>query len=85
MPGELEGHLRDGEIRSALAGAHFVASVSREVLSEARSRLGGTYSKGLDPTKALEAYLESRSVPKDRAEALMRYAGTLMEELGPQS
>ena len=85
VPGELEGHLRDGEIRSALAGAHFVASVSREVLSEARSRLGGTYSKGLDPTKALEAYLESRSVPKDRAEALMRYAGTLMEELGPQS
>ena len=73
VPGELEGHLRDGEIRSALAGAHFVASVSREVLSEARSRLGGTYSKGLDPTKALEAYLESRSVPKDRAEALMRF------------
>ena len=85
VPGELEGHLRDGEIREALADAHFVASVSREVVSEARSRLGAAYTKRLDPSTALQAYLESRSVPSDRAEVLMRYAGTLMEESPPQS
>ena len=84
VPGELEGHLRDGEIREALADAHFVASVSREVVSEARSRLGAAYTKRLDPSTALQAYLESRSVPSDRAEVLMRYAGTLMEESPPK-
>ena len=80
VPGELEGHLRDGEIRSALEGAHFVASVSKEVLDQRRTRLGPAYSKGLDPKEALKAYLESRGVPDDRAAVLTRHAERLMED-----
>ena len=84
VPGELEGHLRDGEIRSALEGAHFVASVSKEVLDQRRTRLGPAYSKGLDPKEALKAYLESRGVPDDRAAVLTRHAERLMEDLAAE-
>ena len=80
VPRDLEGHLRDGEIRSALDEAHYVASISREVQQEHRMRLGQTYSDGLDPKEGLRLYLESRSVPADRAEVLMRHAEGLMEE-----
>ena len=80
VPGELEGHLHDGEIRAALEGANFVASISKQVLDRPRTRLGAAYSKGLDPKEALAAYLESRSVPSDRAKILMSYAETLIDE-----
>ena len=80
LPADLEGHLRDGEIRSALDGAHFVASISREIDEQARTRLGRTDSQGLEPRQALKLYLEARSVPDDRAEVLMRHAETLMSE-----
>ena len=81
LPAELEGHLRDGEIRAALEDAHFVASISKEVEDRHRSRLGSGYSKGLDPKAVLKLYLESRDTPRDRAEVLMRHADELMEEL----
>ena len=80
LPGELEGHIRDGDIRDALRDAHFVASISREVLDRRQSRLGRAYSKGLDPREALRLYLESRDVPEDRAEVLMRRAESLMDD-----
>ena len=81
VPAELEGQLRDSEIRSALDGAHVVASVSREVVSQPRTRLGQPYSKALDPREALKAYLESRSVPPDRTKTLIQRAEDLMDEL----
>ena len=80
VPGELEGHLRDAEIRNALDGAHYVASISRQVIEETRTRLGGTYTKALEPREALKRYLESRNVPEDRADVLMKKAENLMEE-----
>ena len=78
---EQERHLRDAEIRDALAGAHFVASIAREVPDRHRSRLGPSYSEGLGPREALEAYFEARGLPKDRSEVLMRHAEALMAEL----
>ncbi len=80
VPGELVGHLRDGEIRNALDSAYFVASITKDVVEQRRTRLGETYSKGLDPKEALRMYLDSRSVPDDRAEVLMRHAEGLMED-----
>ena len=80
VPGELEGHLRDAEIRNALDSAHYVASISRLVIEETRTRLGGTYTKALEPREALKRYLESRNVPEDRADVLMKEAENLMEE-----
>ena len=77
---ESEGHLRDGEIRSALESAHFVASVSKEIVDQPRTRLGSEHWKGLDPKEALKLYLQSRSVPEDRAQVLMRHGDGLIEE-----
>jgi exonuclease SbcD len=80
IPADLEGHLRDGEIREALDGAHFVASIARETVEQARARLGPDSSQGLEPREALKRYLESRNVPADRAEVLMRHAEGLMDD-----
>ena len=80
VPGELEGHIRDAEIRASLESAHFVASVHKRVVSQRRTRLGSDYSRGLDPREALRRYLESRDVPPDRAKLLMRHGEALMEE-----
>ena len=80
LPADLEGHLRDGEIRDALAGAHFVASITRETVQQARTRLGPGNSQGLEPREALRLYLESRNVPADRTEVLMRHAEGLMDD-----
>ena len=80
IPAELEGHLRDADIRAALESAHFVASVSREVKGQPRNRLGAAYSRGIDPREALRHYFEEVNTPRDRAEVLMRRAEQLMEE-----
>ena len=84
LPAEMDEHLRDGDIRNALNDAHFVASISKEVLDQPRARLGTAVSKGLDPKEALRLYLESRSFPKDRAQVLMDHAERLMEEEGSE-
>ena len=80
LSGESEGKLRDGEIRSALDSAHFVAAVSKEFVDQPRTRLGSAHWKGLDPKEALKIYLETRSVPEDRAQVLMRHGERLIEE-----
>ncbi len=80
VPAELEGHLRDADIRAALEGAHFVASVSRGVKGQPRNRLGAAYSRGIDPKDALRHYFEEVNTPRDRAQVLMRRAEQLMEE-----
>ena len=80
LPGELEGQLRDADIRGALDEAHFVASIGKEVMDRPRTRLGQAHSQGLDPREALKLYLQGRSVPPDRAGVLMQHAERLMEE-----
>lgn len=81
LPGELEGLLRDSEIRNALDNAQYVASISRHVIEETRTRLGGAYTKTLEPREALKRYLENRKLPKDRFKVLMKEAENLMEEV----
>ncbi len=79
IPGEMEAHLRDGEIRRALEKAHYVASISRDVVREHRVRLGEAHSRGITPREALQVYLESKKTPPERARALMQYGEALME------
>ena len=79
-PGELEAYIRDSEIREALNGAHYVASVSTQISDERpRARLGTNDSRGLAPKEALKLYLESKDVDADRAAELMKYADRLMD------
>ena len=80
VPTELEGHLNESEIRNALQGAHFVASISREVPDRKPSRLGSSYVRGIDPREALRLYLQSRNVPDDRSRVLMSRAEELIGE-----
>jgi exonuclease SbcD len=80
VPAELEGRLRDADIRSALAGAHYVAAIHKDTREHSRIRLGQAYSRSLDPRDALKMYLDSRSTPKERADVLMRHAEALMDE-----
>ena len=77
---ELEGHLRDADIRSALSEAHHIASISREVVEKARTRLGQTHPQTLDPREALRLYMASRDVAADRAKVLLQHADSLMED-----
>ena len=80
LPGELEAHLREGEIQRALEKARFVASISKEVVRETRVRLGEAYSRGITPQEALQVYLESKRTSPERAKTLIEHAERLMQE-----
>ena len=80
MPAELEAHLNETEIRAALSHAHHIASISKQVLDRPRTRLGDADTRGISPKEALNLYFETRSVPKDRAELLLRHAEALIDE-----
>jgi exonuclease SbcD len=79
-----EAGLADAPMRSALEGAHFVASISREVRQENRTRLGGEYDSSTGPREALELYLKTAEVPEKRAAVLLEYAATLIDETEPE-
>ena len=56
---EQEGLLRDADIRRALDGAYFVASINKEIERAYRQRLGGESPEELTPAELLARYLES--------------------------
>ena len=80
LPAELEGHLRDADIRQALGGAHHIASISKDVLDRPRTRLGDAETVGISPKQALQLYIETRNVPQARAALLMQHAESLIDE-----
>lgn len=79
LPIDLEGQIQDSEVRKALQGAHFLASISKEVTQQVKTRLGHTDSKIPHPKQALALYLESRNVPDDRAKLLIEHADGLID------
>ena len=80
LPAELEPMLVEGRIRDALGSAHYVASISKDVADRARTRLQDANTRGLTPKDALQLYLDTRSVPDDRASVLMQYAEDLITQ-----
>jgi hypothetical protein len=85
ITGDRADQLRESEIRKALKEAYFVAAVSREVEQESRSRLGAHSVEAVTPLEALELYLDSKSVPQDRARTLLEYGEKLIQEsLAPE-
>jgi len=80
---EGESLLRDDEIRKALGEAAFIASVSREITTPQRTRLGGQAVAELTPRDALTLYLTTTNVPPDRAATLLQYAGLLLGDNTP--
>ena len=80
IPGELEGQLREAEIRRALADAHYVTPVAREVIRSRRTRLSAALAAVLTPEEALKQYVEESQVPRERAETLLHYGQRLIQE-----
>ena len=80
LPAELEPLLVESNIRDALAPAHYIASISKDVVDRARTRLQNANTRGLSPQDALRLYFDTRNVPDDRAGVLMKYADELIAE-----
>ena len=80
LPAELETMLVESRIRDALRPAHFIASISNDVSDRGRTRVNDADTRGLTPSEALQMYFNTRNVPDDRAQVLLRYAEELIAE-----
>ncbi|UCG10534.1 MAG: exonuclease SbcCD subunit D [Dehalococcoidia bacterium] len=81
LPAELEGQLRDSDLRDALKEAHYL-TLSKEIEREARLRLGEFAAEEITPLDALKKYLESKNVSPQRTRVLLEYAEKLIEGQG---
>ena len=79
LPAEIEGHLKDSEIRNALKEAHHF-SIARDIKRETRLRLGTQTAEEITPIDALKAYLESKKVTPERTRTLLEYGERLIQE-----
>ncbi|MDO8635242.1 MAG: exonuclease SbcCD subunit D [Dehalococcoidia bacterium] len=80
MPQELEGQIKENDIRRALESASYIAAISRDVKREARLRLGGMAVEKMSPLKALEEYLKQRKVEPQRIQVLLEHGQKLLQE-----
>ena len=78
LPAQVEGQLRDGDIRNALKETYFF-TIAREIQREARLRLGSqAAAEEITPLDALKAYLESKKVSPERTKVLLEYGERLI-------
>jgi exonuclease SbcD len=75
---EQAGLLRDSDLRRALDGAYYVASISKEIERAWRQRLGAESAEGLSPAELLARYLESKDTPPDRIRVLLQVADKIL-------
>jgi exonuclease SbcD len=78
LPSELEGQLRDNDIRNALKEAYYL-TIAKDVRREARLRLGDWTAEEITPIDALKTYLETKKVPARHARVLLEYGQKLIE------
>lgn len=78
VPASVEHLLNEREIRDALSNAHFIGSISKEILDRSRPRIGDAYSKGIPTRTILETYFRTRDVSDDRLNSLMNKADELI-------
>jgi len=79
LPAELEGQIRDNDLRSALTEAHYF-NIARDIKRESRLRLGKWSAEEITPIDALKAYLEAKKTPPERARVLLEYGEKLIQE-----
>jgi exonuclease SbcD len=79
LPAEVEGQLRDSDIRNAVKEAHYFA-LAKDIKRESRLRLGQWTAEEITPSAALKAYLESKKLSPERAKLLLQYGEKLIEE-----
>ena len=80
LPSEIEGQLRDNDIRDALKEAYYF-TVAKDIRREARHRLGleQRAAEEITPLEALKTYLEATKVSPAQAKLLLEYGEKLME------
>ncbi len=79
LPAEIEGQLRDNDIRNTVKEAHYF-TIAKDIKREARLRLGQWTAEEIAPLDALKAYLESKKVSPERAKILLEYGEKLIQE-----
>jgi len=75
---EQETALKPREIEAALADAHLIAGISKDIQRDVRSRIGVENPETLTPMEALDRYFISKGLPRDRINDLMRMAKDVM-------
>jgi exonuclease SbcD len=79
LPAEIEGFLKDSEIKNALKEAYF-CTIARDIKRESRPRLGQFTVSEVTPIDALKIYLEQKKTSPERLKELMEYGQKLIEE-----
>ena len=79
LPKELEGQVRDGDIKEALKEAHYY-TIAKNIRRESRLRLGKQSAEEITPIEALKAYLEAQKLSKGYSELLLKYGEELIRE-----
>ncbi len=79
LPAEIEGQLRDNDIRDALKEAYYL-SIAKDIRRESRLRLGQFTAEEITPLEALKTYLEAKKVPPTQAKLLLEYGEKLIQE-----
>jgi exonuclease SbcD len=78
LPAEIEGFLKDAEIKNALKEAYF-CTIARDIKRESRPRLGQWTVSEVTPIDALKIYLEQKKMSPERIKELMEYGQRLIE------
>ena len=79
LPAEIEGQLRDNDIRDAVKEAHYF-TVAKDIKRETRRRLGQWTAEEITPLDALRTYLESKKVSPERTKILLEYGERMIQE-----
>ena len=79
LPAEIEGFLKDNEIRNALKEAYYF-TIARDIKRESRPRLGNFTASEITPMEALKIYLEQKKAAPERVKELLEYGQKLIEE-----
>lgn len=74
IPAELNALIDDSIIRNALNSAHYIASITKNISEQNRSRIGEIDQKSLSPIEALELYFKSRDLSEEKTEVLLQHA-----------
>ena len=72
--------IHESDLRKALSPAHYIASITREIAEERRTRLPPDLIDGLSTMKALELYLDNKKTKDERRTKLLDIAQKLIRE-----
>ncbi len=79
LPAEVEGQLRDNDIRNAVKEAHYF-TIAKDIKRETRLRLGQWTAEEITPLDALKKYLEEKKISPERTKILLEYGEKLIQE-----